>query len=287
MRKIIIILLVLVIYGTTLNAQIPVATKKQIHDFFKSTTMVVLEDGMFSDYNSEIEPAMKKYWKVTPYKVISMSEMDDYKYSNKYSFLMKAKIRYDAKKATDVEYEFLTLMLGNVNSKVISNMPDLCSFPLSYDKDDASKYLFKLASALQFIQNHVKLTRDDASLSDQNIIKYYNKNKTAFNDKELYVLKSDLSTEVNSISKIKKVYPGKVKIVSVDELKKAIEEQKEGVVYLHKVGPTMKSSKARCWKLVLSTADAQLFYFDHHKISKKTPDGILKTDFKSFKKMNK
>lgn len=287
MKNKLLFLVAFVLLFNTVNAQIPVATKKQIIDFYRTTTLVVKEGGMFSEYNSEIEDAMKKYWTVTPYKFISKSELDDYIHSSKYSFLLKSKMRYDAKKATDVEYNILTLMIGYGSAKKAEELPDLCTFPLAYDKNDENKDLFKLPSAVQFMQNHVALTKSNANISKDNVIKFYNKNRTAFSEKTLYVLKSDLSPKVNSLAKIKKIYKGKVKVVSIDEIKKAIEEKDENVVYLHKVGPTMKSAKARCWKLVLAASDAQLFYFDLHKITKKMPDGILASDFKKFKKMNK
>jgi hypothetical protein len=281
------IIIGLLAFASTLWAQIPVANKKQINDFYKTTTLVVREDGIFSDFNVEIEQAMKKYWTATPYKFISMSEVEQYMRKPEYSLLMKTRIRYDAKDVTDVEYSFLTLVMGFGSAENITQLPDLCSFPLSYDKGDPNKYTFKLPTAVQFMQNHVALTRTDESLNTDNIIKYYNKNKTAFNDKTLYVLKEDLSSDVNSIAKIKKIYHGKVEIVTEEAIKKAINEANKDIVYLHKVGPTMKSAKARCWKLVLSAADATLYYFDYHKITAKAPDGILESDFKSFKKMNR
>ncbi len=267
-------------------SQIPVATKKQINDFYKTTTLVVKDDGVFSEFNSDIEDVMKKYWTVTPYKFITYSELEEYMRKPQYSFIMKTRIRYEAKNVTDVEYNFLTLVLGFGSAENVTQLPDLCSFPLSYDQGDADKYMFKLPSAIQFMQKHVSLTKTDESLNADNIIKYYNKNKTAFNDKTLWLLKEDLSSDVNSLAKIKKIYPGKVEIVDANTLKEAIDQQKQDIVYLHKVGPTMKSPKARCWKLILSTSDASLYYFDYHKITSKDPDGILESDFKSFKRLN-
>lgn len=286
MRKIVFLLAFALLFNT-LNAQIPVATEKQINAFYKSTTLVVREGGMFSDFNSEIEAVMKEHWTVTPYKFISPNDLGKYMHNSKYSFIMKTKIRYDAKKVADVEYNFLTLVLGLQGAKNVTTLPDLCSFPLSYDQGDDSKYMFKLPSAVQFMQNHVELTRSNDKVSAENVIKYYNKNRTKFSEKTLYVLKADLAPKVNSLAKIKKIYKGKVKVVSIEEMKRAIDEKDESIVFLHKVGPTKNSPKARCWKLVLSASDAQLFYFDLHKITKKAPDGILSKDFKSFNKMNK
>jgi len=280
------LIIIISLFANVVFAQIPVATKKQINDFYKTTTLVVKDDGVFSEFNSEIESVMKKYWTATPYKFITYSELEGYMRKPEYSFIMKTRIRYEAKNVTDVEYNFLTLVMGYGSAENVTNLPDLCSFPLSYDKGDADKYMFKLPSAIQFMQKHVELTRTDESLNTDNIIKYYNKNKTAFNDKTLWLLKEDLSPDVNSLAKIQKVYPGKVEIVDAETLTEAINEQKKGIVYLHKVGPTMKSAKARCWKLILSTSDATLYYFDFHKITSKDPDGILEADFKSFKRMN-
>ena len=268
-------------------AQIPVANQSQISNFYKSTTLVVKDNSLMSSFNLAMEEAMEKYWTATPYKFISPTELDKYQKDNQYSFIMKARIRYDANLAKDVEYNFLTLVLGDRYAESITLMPDLCSFPLSYDKADADSYLYKIGAILLFMQAHVKNTQENPDLSGENIVKFYNKNATEFNKKTLYIEKKDLSPDINSLSKVQKIYPGKVKLATPEEIQKAIDEKNPDVVFLHKVGPTKNSSIARCWKMILGAEDANLYYFDHHKITKKNPDGLLDSDLKKFKKMNK
>ncbi|MDR1171310.1 MAG: hypothetical protein LBL24_02530, partial [Bacteroidales bacterium] len=47
------------------------ADKKQIEGFFKSKTMVVLDANPLIGYNIVVTDAVKKYWTVTPYEIIT------------------------------------------------------------------------------------------------------------------------------------------------------------------------------------------------------------------------
>jgi hypothetical protein len=55
-------------------------------------------------------------------------------------------------------------------------------------------------------------------------------------------------------------------------------------VFLHKVGPEGTKMDARCYNVIIGAADANFYYFDYHKISDKSPDGFLESDFKSLVK---
>ena len=52
------------------------ADKKQIEDFFNSKTMIVMDANPMIDYNFIMTEAVKKYWKITPYEIISSKEFD-------------------------------------------------------------------------------------------------------------------------------------------------------------------------------------------------------------------
>lgn len=278
-----ILLLLLAIFAVQIQAQITVAPHQDIVKFLKSTTCVVLDDDIFNTYNSKIEEAVKNHWKITPFKFITMTEFDQMKKDTAYSFLMRTRMVYD-KDEKVVDYSFLSLVLGG-KAKKFAEMPDLCSFPLSYYNVDYDKYDYKLGAVVNFMQNHVKLTFDNPNLSSKNIIQYYNKNVTNIKGKTLYVIKEELAGEVNTVENISKYYKGNVKIVSAEDIQEAINKNDENVVFLHKVGPPADSDKkARCYKLVMGASDAKLYYFDFHMIKNKNVDGFLVSDFKNLQK---
>lgn len=281
-----IVLLCLIFGGLSLSsAQEKVATPAQIAAFFKTKTLVVLEENMFSEYNSYIQTAMKKHWRLTPYEFISESDFQKKRFDPSFSFLARTHVVFAGDK-TGAHYYFLSLLLGDANSTTsVSQMPDLCSFPICYKDADPARYLYKLSPLVNFIQQHVELTRDNPDLTKDNVIKYYNKNMTAVSDKTLYVVLDELSPKVNNSSKIKELYPFSVKIVTLDKLEEIIESGEEDAVFFHVVMPEKQHEKARCWKLAMGVTDGKLYYFDYHMIKKDADIGVLDTDFKNIRKL--
>ena len=98
------------------------------------------------------------------------------------------------------------------------------------------------------------------------------------------MLKDELGPNVNTDSKIKKVYPYKFKIATREEIENAIKTENDNVVFLHKIGPEGTKKKARCYNLILGAKDAKLYYFEYHMISSKKPDGFTIKDFKKLAK---
>ena len=80
----------------------------------------------------------------------------------------------------------------------IDDMTDLCSIPLSYVDVNEESYVYKLTSLVQFIQNHTKLVIDNPKIISENVLKYYNKNNTETKGKTIYLLKTELATDINS-----------------------------------------------------------------------------------------
>jgi hypothetical protein len=104
--------------------------------------------------------------------------------------------------------------------------------------------------------------------------------------KTLYLIAEELSKDVNTEDKIKKVYDGPFKLVTKEDIQKAIADKASDVVFLHKVGPGKNQANARCYKILVGAADAQFYYFDYHKIDSKTLDGFLTSDFKKLSRKN-
>lgn len=278
MKKTIFILLCLFAYINS-NAQTVIATPEQIKAYENTKLCIVYDDNIFNAYNNEIEAAVKQNWTQSEYEFIKMSEFKKRRKDPNYSFLIKTKVIFESDRDLTA-YTFLSLLLGGRYNSV-DDMPTLCSFPLSYYDVDYDKYIYKLGALVLFVQNHMELVMEKPELADKNIVQYYNKNVEEIDNKTLYVLKDELAPEVNTISKIKKIYDGDVKIVEQSEIHKKIKNKNSDALFLHKVGPPKGGNKARCFKLIMGAADGKLYYTNYHKIKTgKRPDGLLKKDFK-------
>ncbi|MGD0343164.1 MAG: hypothetical protein ABSA76_15795, partial [Bacteroidales bacterium] len=67
MKKILFILSVLFL-SVLVKAQAPFPSADEIKQFMASKTCVVVENDLFSVYNTYIKEAVKKYWNITPYE---------------------------------------------------------------------------------------------------------------------------------------------------------------------------------------------------------------------------
>ncbi|WP_249414480.1 hypothetical protein [Marinifilum caeruleilacunae] len=246
--------------------------------FVQSKTLVVLDDNPMSEYNFRIRNVIKKNWTITEYEFISNAEFEKKRFDPNYSFIMNTLVTFNKDK-TKARYNFLSLLMGG-KEKRIANMPDLCSVPLSYKHVHEDVYAHKLPCFIRFMQKHVQLVIEKPEIISANMLKYYNKNAALLQGKTLYLLMDELQKEVNSLAKIRKIYPGKVKIVSKEDLEEAIEHKLDNVVFLHKVGPEQWKIKARCFKILVGASDSDFYYFDYHMINKKQTDGFLAKDFK-------
>jgi hypothetical protein len=281
MRKIIYALPILFLFTVSYTPDY-VPTADEVNRFYQTKTLVVLDDNPIAEYNLVIRDFMQKEWKLTPYDFIKYSEFDSKRNDKQYSFIMLNQVRFDKDKSL-AKYNFLSLMLGS-DKKLVSDMPDLCPVPISYAGVDEDNYNYKIQTILRFMQNHVELIHKNSKIIGTNMFKYYNDNAGDVKSKILYLQKSEMAKECNTEEKIKKVYPYKFKLVTRDEISKAIDASDTTIVFLHKVGPEGTRLVARCYKILIGAADSKFYYFDYHKISDDKPDGFLASDFKKLAK---
>jgi hypothetical protein len=273
-------LFVMIGVGNPMQAQIIKApTQETLNAFKSSKTYIVLEDAMFSDFNSNIEDAARQHWKITPFEIISLTQFESICKRPQASFLMVVMGEYTgfAKNST---FNMLTLIMGH-KSGDINKMPEILSIPLSYyhPDGDEEEYGYKLGGILEGFQYAVKniLVRKISVTSLKDIFNNYSKEVKT---KELWLTKHDLSAAVNTIEKIKPLYSYKVNITSEEMIKQAIDEKRDNVVFLHKVGNSQVPN-ATCLKLIIDCSDGKPLYGDYHSISSKEPDGLLPKDFKA------
>ena len=262
-------------------SQKKMASNTDFKDFLKTETLVVLHEDPFSGFDNTMRTCMKEFWNITPYKFISRKEFETEKSNKKYSFIVFSEVRQ--KKGSHIyKYNLLNLILGG-KAVDLNEMTDLIDVPLSYIKADQSHYLYKMGGVLLFMQYFVNynIKHPDTKLS-----KMVKKISGQVKDKELWLIKDELASDVNTVKKIKKYYPYTVKIVSKEDIKEAIKQRNKNVIFLHKIGPEKTAGQGRCWKFVVSAKDGIPLFYASKKVNSKKPDAFLKKDFKKLAKNN-
>lgn len=257
--------------------QLEVPNQENIAAFLKTKTCFVLDEDPFSEANIQLKTAAQKFWKLTPYDFINVDEFEKRRKSPQYSFVSIDDVYYEQDKS-GTKYKFLCVYLGG-NYKIVSDMPKLCTVPLAYSSQEENEYAYKIGTLLIFAQNHLKLIHENPTLKKSNIIDFYNANKGDLKDKTWYILSSELESNINSEALFKKVYPYSFKIVSQDEIEKAIDEKNKDVVFLHKVGPGKKKGY-RTYLILLGTQDAKIYYYDYHIVTDDSPDALLEKELR-------
>lgn len=275
-------LLLLITATYSVFSQRNLVRPEDIKTFLSTKTYVVLEDNPTSGYNMEIRGAVEKSWKITPYEFISAKEFDKVRSDIGKSFLVFIQMKFDGDKTTPI-YNFLSVSLGAAVKK-ITDMPDICSIPLSYQGLPEDSYTYKLEGIIRFMQNYINTINNDPKLIKNNAFKFYNKNSKAIKNKELWVTESSLEKSTRALTDIRKNYKYNIKVVNPEDIQKAIAEKNPNVLYLHKVGPEGGRLQWRVWKMIIGAGDDMMYYYDEHTISKAEGDGFLAKDFKSISK---
>jgi hypothetical protein len=257
-------------------------TPENLEKFLKTKTLVVLDQNPLNTYDSEIMEAMENEWTLTEFEAISYDEFEQKRKDPQYSFIKLVNITFEKDKLNAV-YKFLNLSLGG-DYFSINQMPDIVSVPVAYNNVDEDSYNYKLGIIVRFIQNHVKLIYEHPEIISANIFKHYNDNKGDVKDKTLYLIPDELEPSINSRARISKIYPYNFTLVTREDIKDAIVNRDNDVVFLHKVGPEGTRLNARCYKILIGAGDANFYYFDYHMINDKKPDGFLEDDLKKIAK---
>jgi hypothetical protein len=277
MKKLIFPLL-LVMISFAVRAQAPFPSKDEIKQFMASKTCIVLEDDPFSSFNAYVKDAIKSFWSITPYEFISISEFNKRRADPAYSFIVLTQTNYEKDKTGGL-FNFINLLEGK-KVKDLGDNPEICAVPLSFAGVDDIEYGYKLGVILAFMQKHARLISEDPSLTGRRYLKYYNVNAPDVIKKTILVKKEDLAPEINTIEAIRAIYPFPFKIVSEEEIQKAIAEKTPNTLILHKVGPVGENKAGYCFKMLIGVDDAQMYYYNQHMADSKTPDGFLESDLK-------
>jgi len=276
----------ILIFANVVNAQDYIPTAQDIARFTRTKTMMIMEDNLMSEYNLTMKEIVPDEWKITPYDFLDWRNFEPHNRDNNLSFLLLNRVQIERDRS-NAQYLFMSLLLGG-NARNLSSMPDLCSVPLAYYGDPEESYIYKIEIFLRFMQNHVRTLMSNPRIATQNVVAYYNNNVQRLNGKTLYLIAEYLDTDVNTEAKIRNIYPGPVKIVTREDIQRAINERDPSVVFLHKVGPGRRNvSNARSYKILVGAACAQFYYFDYHTVNSRNPDRFLASDFRSLARANR
>lgn len=257
-------------------------TGEDLERFSKTKTYVVLQDNPMSEYNFEIRDAIEKYWNITEYEFLEFDDFEAKASDKNASFLYTATVSFEKDKS-QTRYVFLCISLGGEYVS-LDVLKDIVNIPLSYYGVDEDSYTYKLGTLVNFMQNHVRLITENPEIVSQNVFKYYNDNMADVQKKTLYLVEDELDRAISSEAKIKKVYPYNYKIVSREDVREAIMNKDEDVVFMHKVGPEGKKLNARVYKILVGAGDSHFYYFDYHKVNPKKSDALLPSDLKKLAK---
>lgn len=270
---------VIMFSAVLLSGQSPFPSKDEIKQFAASKTCVVLEDDPFSVYNQYMKEAVAAFWKITPVEFIEVKEFNVRRLNPEYSFIVLTQTNFEKDKANGL-FNFINLLQGKKVSK-LGEMPEICAIPLSFAGEEDIDYGYKLGAILSFMQKHAEMILADPSLTGRKYLKYYNKFIPDVAGRTILVKQEDLSPEISTIEDIKAIYSGKIQIVSEEEIVKAIESKAPSTLILHKVGPAGEDQNSGyCFKMLIGTDDANMYYYNQHVISKSSPNGLLAADLK-------
>lgn len=279
MKKISLFLTVLITASfSVIYAQQILPSSKQVNTFLDSRTYFVQDNNLFGMYNGAIEEAANKHWKITDFDIINKDEFKKKKNVSTASMIIQTESHFEGQEELGV-FTSLSLVLGKQGGN-INTMPDIITIPLAFSEVDYDEYHYKLGLALIYMQNHVNWLKENPDVEDKVLINHYKKNKKRTKGKTLYLLKKEMAEDIRSLSAVKGVYSGEVKFVSKEEIKQAIDNKNENVLVLHLVAPSRVVKGSVVTKMILSAADAEMYYFDYHRIKgKKNPNKFLKSDF--------
>ena len=283
MKRLLITVQVLILFTGFLSGQAPFPNKEEIKQFSESKTCVVIEDDPFSSFNAYIKDAMKQYWTITPFEFIDTREFNLRSAKPQYSFILLTETNYEKDKTLSV-YKFINLLQGKAVDK-LGEMPEVCAVPLAYAGEDDLEYGYKLGAILEFMQKHASLIMEDPSKTGRKYLKYYNENIPKVMGKTILVKQEDLAPAISSVGQIRAIYSSKIEIVGEEDIVKAIETKAPNTVILHMVAPVgMNKDQGYCFKMLIGTDDADMYYYNLHTIDKANPNGFLPADLKRLAK---
>lgn len=271
------VLAILLTFCFTTAQQNRKVTKEQLAKVTSDTLFVVFDDNLMA-YNVSVKAAIEKNWTRTPYKCIPYATFDQVRQDKNKLFLLLTRTTM-TKDKRDIEYQFMNFLLGD-SVEAVNDLPEILTLPLAFTGSDDAKYAGKLPAFVRFAQQHITSMMEAKFLFGYFNFKVYNGNIPTIKTKTLLVTAADLSDDANTLEKIKAQYPYEVKIVSDEEMDKAIEQKKPNTLFLFIVYPGEDNAFGRNYKMILGADDSQLYYYYFLTVYEQQPAGFTAKDFR-------
>lgn len=250
------------------DAQAKIMTKKlKISDFTTKITKIVLSGNEVFDINFKEE--ISRRWRISPFEFCTEEEYESLKTSPDFYFLVPMTGQF--KKETEPGLRILVLHKGGLED---SNDPakealTVVTIPYAAIPQSSGREFVYFPAILDVIQDYTlkSMTSDLAGYSGlSGYAKRFGKNW----DKDIYIADSDV---VGSIQ------PG-IDVRDEDDVDDAFVSGRENLLVGYAIGSATAEKGSYCYKMIFSADLHELYYFDRHKISKRTPVGFLNSDLK-------
>ncbi len=242
---------------------------------FKNTkTYIVLEGNIFSEFNANIKNAAEKYWKITPYEIISQYQFNQMRTTaSGCSYLTLVDGTYTLGKSS-LKVNLLTLVLGDKSGK-IDNMREVISIPLgTYNEDDeCESYGYKLAGIIKAMQ-YMLDTLDHSNISTNDLKIFMRTHRRSLQEQTLLLTTNNVASNINTPAKLKEVYHSKFSFTDEEHIEEAINKD-EHKAFVHSVG------KPGNWSffVVISCADGKILYGNFRQSKDAKNVGLTTDDF--------
>ena len=170
----------------------------------------------------------------------------------------------------------MSLVLGDAATDM-TNMPELCSIPISYSDDNNIDYGYAIPAIVKFMQKHVKKLQVKRLSISFFGLKYYN-GMLKSKDKVLLLNKGMMAPDADSPEKIKTVYSHYFKLVTTSEIQTELESNHINTLFNFHVGPTQNKGAGKCFEMIFDV-EGNLYYYNYRKITNDNKDGFNLGDF--------
>lgn len=268
-RKILLLAVcVATIFPVLCGAQAKIMTKKvRISDFTTKTTKVVLSGNEVFDINFKEE--VSRRWRVSPFEFCTRAEYETLKTNPDFYFLVPMTGQF--KKESEPGLCFFVLQKGGVEDSgdPATEALTVVKFPYAAAKQTSGREFVYIPAILDVIQDYTlqAMTSDFAGYAGLSAYaKRFGKNW----DKDIYIAENDVLGSVQR----------GIEARDEDDVDDAFMAGQEDLLVCYPVGPDTDEKGSYCYKMVFSADLHELYYFDKHRISEKTPVGFLDSDLK-------
>lgn len=231
----------IIVYGClSVHSQTSTPRGCESYRFFKgTTTLIVLDAGDSSRYNDIMKATIEKYWTVSPYKIITLTEMYPLLANDEYSILVKngtERTIRRVKGTSVIKNSEIGLFVAGRGSLDMYVANDAVAYIKLGNLLEIDAYDYKLGGLVQALHYYVSeflaikdIDRDNHPKEEAFFLNQYNHQ---LKDHTLFIYKGDLP-EGMSVEDVQKRYKFPVEVVEKERIEEAVLNQEEGVAFLH------------------------------------------------------